>query len=92
LVSKDLHFVTGVLALASFSSAGCRQVTSKKRGSILARPGNTYEKLKRDSNKKLKAKEKRESKRVRKATKLSGGPAKPADESEPAELGRDSSV
>jgi hypothetical protein len=45
----------------------------------LARPGNTYEKLKRDSNKKQKAEEKRESKRVRKATKQSGVPAKPID-------------
>jgi hypothetical protein len=54
-----------------------------RRYIILARPGNTFEKLKRDSNKKQKAEEKRESKRVRKATKLSGGPAKQADE--PAE-------
>jgi hypothetical protein len=51
-----------------------------KRDIILARPGNTYEKLKRDSEKKRKAEEKRESKRVRKATKQSGGPAKPDDE------------
>ena len=50
------------------------------RDIILARPGNTYEKLKRDSNKRLKAEEKRVSKRVRKATKQSGGPATPADD------------
>ena len=44
----------------------------------MAKPQNTFEKMKRDSNKRLKAEEKREVKRARKAAKQARGPAKPA--------------
>ena len=45
------------------------------RDFILAKPRNTYEKMKRDSDKRRKSEEKRESKRLRKASKQTGGPA-----------------
>jgi len=43
----------------------------------LAKPQNTFEKMKRDSDKRRKAEEKRESKRVRNAAKQAGGSATP---------------
>jgi hypothetical protein len=76
---RGVLLVSSQLATASTIGFGDKK-PPPLRDVILARPGNTYEKLKRDSNKRLKAEEKRESKRVRKTTKQSGGPTTPADD------------
>jgi len=44
----------------------------------MAKPQNTFEKMKRDIDKRRKAEEKRESKRVRNAAKQAGPPANPS--------------